>query len=69
MSNPEYLKLADAIAADIAAGVLKRGDRLPPQRDFAYKRKIAVSRAVSGESRASFERTAEKRARTTCAMR
>jgi DNA-binding transcriptional MocR family regulator len=45
MSNSEYLRLADAIAADIAAGVLERGDRLPPQREFAYKRKIAVSTA------------------------
>ncbi|HTY66034.1 MAG TPA: PLP-dependent aminotransferase family protein [Alphaproteobacteria bacterium] len=45
MSKAEYLKLADALAADIAAGSLKPGDRLPPQRDFAYERKIAVSTA------------------------
>lgn len=45
MSKSEYLKLADAIAAEIAAGVLKPGHRLPPQRDFAYDRKIAVSTA------------------------
>src|SRR5882672_4668225 len=45
MSKSEYLKLADAIAAEIADGALKPGGRLPPQRDFAYERKIAVSTA------------------------
>jgi len=45
MSKSEYVKLADAIAAEIAGGRLKPGDRLPPQRDFAYERKIAVSTA------------------------
>lgn len=45
LSRSEYLKLADAIAAEIADGILKPGDRLPPQRDFAYERKIAVSTA------------------------
>jgi DNA-binding transcriptional MocR family regulator len=42
---PDYAKLADALAADIAAGHLKPGDRLPPQRAFAYERGIAVSTA------------------------
>src|SRR5215510_7177770 len=45
MPRSEYLRLADAIAADIADGTLGPGDRLPPQRDFAYERKIAVSTA------------------------
>jgi DNA-binding transcriptional MocR family regulator len=45
MSKSEYLKLADSIAAEIADGRLKPGDRLPPQRNFAYERKIAVSTA------------------------
>src|SRR5215471_13632390 len=45
MPRSEYLKLADTIAAEIAGGTLKPGDRLPPQRDFAYDRKIAVSTA------------------------
>lgn len=45
MSKSEYLKLADALAADIAEGRLKPGDRLPPQRNFAYDRNIAVSTA------------------------
>src|SRR4249920_432441 len=43
--TPAYAQLADSIAADIAAGRLKPGDRLPPQRSFAYERKIAVSTA------------------------
>ena len=45
MSKFEYLRLADAVAAEIANGALKPGDRLPPQRSFAYERKIAVSTA------------------------
>jgi DNA-binding transcriptional MocR family regulator len=45
MSKFEYLRLADAVAAEIANGGLKPGDRLPPQRSFAYERKIAVSTA------------------------
>ena len=45
MSKFEYLELADAVAAEIASGALKPGDRLPPQRSFAYERKIAVSTA------------------------
>ncbi|MGO4674918.1 PLP-dependent aminotransferase family protein [Bosea sp. 2YAB26] len=45
MSKSDYLKLADAIAAEIADGTLKPGDRLPPQRSFAYDRAIAVSTA------------------------
>jgi DNA-binding transcriptional MocR family regulator len=45
MSKSDYLKLADTIAAEIAAGALKPGDRLPPQRSFAYERNIAASTA------------------------
>jgi DNA-binding transcriptional MocR family regulator len=45
MSKFEYLKLADTVAVEIANGALKPGDRLPPQRSFAYQRKIAVSTA------------------------
>src|SRR3954471_18379389 len=45
MSKFEYAKLADAVAAEITSGVLKPGDRLPPQRHFAYQRKIAASTA------------------------
>jgi DNA-binding transcriptional MocR family regulator len=45
MSKFEYAKLADAVAAEIESGALKPGDRLPPQRAFAYERKIATSTA------------------------
>ncbi len=45
MPVSEYLKLADTIAAEIADGTLRPGDRLPPQRSFAYERRIAVSTA------------------------
>jgi DNA-binding transcriptional MocR family regulator len=40
-----YTALVDEIAAAIAAGQLKSGERLPPQRQFAYERGIAVSTA------------------------
>lgn len=51
MSRLDYVKLADTIAAEIAEGRLRPGDRLPPQRSFAYDRNIAVSTAsrVYGE--------------------
>src|SRR5688572_33348647 len=45
MSRFEYLRLADSVAAEIESGGLKPGDRLPPQRTFAYERKIATSTA------------------------
>ncbi|WP_141312228.1 aminotransferase-like domain-containing protein [Streptomyces spinoverrucosus] len=47
----DYLALADRIAADIAAGRLRPGQRLPPQRAFARRRGIAASTAgrVYGE--------------------
>jgi DNA-binding transcriptional MocR family regulator len=45
MSRFEYLRLADAVAAEINGGLLKAGDQLPPQRHFAYQRKIAASTA------------------------
>lgn len=45
MPNADYMGLADAIAASISAGRLKPGERLPPQRTFAFEKKIAVSTA------------------------
>ncbi|MQY09035.1 aminotransferase-like domain-containing protein [Actinomadura macrotermitis] len=39
-------QVADAVAADIAAGRLRPGDRLPPQRAFARERGIAASTAA-----------------------
>lgn len=43
--------MADEVAADIAAGRLRPGERLLPQREFAYRHGIAVSTAsrVYGE--------------------
>lgn len=41
----DYRALADRIAGDIAAGRLLAGERLPPQRDFAYRHGIAASTA------------------------
>lgn len=45
MSKSAYANLADTIASEIASGRLRPGDRLPPQRTFAYERGIAVSTA------------------------
>jgi DNA-binding transcriptional MocR family regulator len=41
-----YTTLVDDVAADIAAGRLKPGERLPPQRQFAYEKGIAASTAA-----------------------
>ncbi|TYC54180.1 PLP-dependent aminotransferase family protein [Rhodobacterales bacterium] len=35
--GPIYLAIADALEADIGGGVLRQGDRLPPQRELAYQ--------------------------------
>jgi DNA-binding transcriptional MocR family regulator len=40
-----FREIADAIAFDIAAGRLRPGERLPSQREFAYRRGIAASTA------------------------
>ncbi|MBR0642624.1 aminotransferase-like domain-containing protein [Plastoroseomonas hellenica] len=45
MATAAYVALADRLAEEIAEGRLKPGDRLPPQRQFAYERGIAVSTA------------------------
>ncbi|MFD4642907.1 PLP-dependent aminotransferase family protein [Lentzea sp. NPDC058436] len=42
----DYRRIADAVAAEIAAGRLRPGDRLPPQRAFARRRRIASSTAA-----------------------
>ncbi|MFD4559290.1 PLP-dependent aminotransferase family protein [Streptomyces sp. NPDC058469] len=41
----DYRRIADRIAADIASGRLRPGQRLPPQRVFARRRGIAGSTA------------------------
>ncbi|MFF4505499.1 PLP-dependent aminotransferase family protein [Streptomyces sp. NPDC001401] len=40
-----YRRIADRIAADIAGGRLRPGERLPPQRQFARRHGIAASTA------------------------
>jgi DNA-binding transcriptional MocR family regulator len=49
-ASPLYLAIADALAADILAGALTPGDRLPPQRSLAEALNIdftTVSRAYA----------------------
>src|SRR5579872_444695 len=45
VQSTNYHELADAIGAEIRAGKLRPGDKLPPQREFAYSRGIAMSTA------------------------
>lgn len=42
----DYRRLADRLAAEIASGRLRPGDRLPPQRHFARRHAIADSTAA-----------------------
>src|SRR5215467_3995136 len=41
-----YTALVDVIASDISAGRMKAGERLPPQRQFAFEKGIAASTAA-----------------------
>lgn len=41
-AGPIYRRLADALAAAIEDGRLGAGDRLPPQRDLAYRLQVTV---------------------------
>jgi len=41
-TGPRYMAIADALAADIAAGALKAGDRLPTHRDLAWRLGVTV---------------------------
>ena len=40
--GPRYLAIADALAADIAAGHFRAGDRLPTHRDLAWRLGVTV---------------------------
>ena len=42
LSGPRYLAIADALDADLAAGQLSAGDRLPTHRDLAYRLGLTV---------------------------
>lgn len=46
--KPRYLAIADRIAADIAAGALSAGDRLPPQRRLAETLAIDFTTVARG---------------------
>jgi DNA-binding transcriptional MocR family regulator len=53
-SGPRYRQIVEALAADIAATQLRPGDRLPAQRDLAWRLKVTVgtvSRAYSEAER------------------
>jgi DNA-binding transcriptional MocR family regulator len=39
---PVYVRLADALARDVASGKLPAGTRLPPHRDLAHRLKLGV---------------------------
>jgi DNA-binding transcriptional MocR family regulator len=45
VQSQNYHDLADEVVSDIRAGRLRPGDKLPPQREFAHSRGIAVSTA------------------------
>lgn len=45
LSKSQYTALVEEVADAIAAGTLKAGERLPPQRIFAYEKGIAASTA------------------------
>ncbi len=46
--GPRYLAIAEAIAADIAAGRLTPGDRLPPQRQLAERLELDFTTVARG---------------------
>ena len=47
-TKPLYMAIADALAADVESGVLARGDRLPPQRDLAWKLGVTLGTVTRG---------------------
>ncbi|MFT6460005.1 GntR family transcriptional regulator, partial [Pseudophaeobacter arcticus] len=50
--KPRYVEIADAIRADIDAGLLLPGDRLPPQRGVAQNLGVDFSTASRGYAEA-----------------
>jgi DNA-binding transcriptional MocR family regulator len=50
--KPRYIAIAEALAADIRAGRLKPGDRLPPQRRLAERLKIDFTTVSRGYAEA-----------------
>ncbi len=41
-SGPRYVAIADALAAEVAAGRFKPGERLPTHRDLAWRLGVTV---------------------------
>lgn len=41
-AGPKYRAIADALSADIRDGVLKQGEKLPPQRELAWQLQVTV---------------------------
>ena len=61
--KPRYIAIADAIAADLASGKLKLGDRLPPQRQLAWQLGRDIGDCYPGLSGGRKARLAERRSR------
>jgi len=51
--KPRYVAIADAIAADLTLGKLKAGDRLPPQRELAWKLGVTIGTVTRAYQEAS----------------
>lgn len=51
--KPRYIAIADAIAADLTGGKLKAGDRLPPQRELAWKLGVTIGTVTRAYQEAS----------------
>jgi len=52
-SDPIYLAIAKAIVADVTAGRLKPGERLPPQRELARLLHVSIGTVTKGYVEAS----------------
>ncbi|MGE3874818.1 MAG: PLP-dependent aminotransferase family protein [Parvibaculaceae bacterium] len=51
--KPRYVAIADAIGADLTVGKLKAGDRLPPQRELAWKLGVTIGTVTRAYQEAS----------------
>ncbi len=62
--GPRYVAIADALARDIEAGRIGAGEKLPPQRELAYRLGVTVgtvSRAYREAERRGLVHTAPVR--------
>lgn len=51
-AGPAYCAIADAVGAAVASGRLAPGDRLPPQRDLAYRLGLSLNTVTRGYAEA-----------------